>query len=130
MSLNRPAAGELLRALAEHLEKVVQPRLYGTDAYQNRIALNLLRILEREAALGPQLINEEQARLIDLLGSGGGPTTLNERLCTQISNGTLAATDARLLDHLRRTIYAKMAIDNPQYAAYRVALAQTRAGNN
>ena len=75
MSLNRPAAGELLRALAEHLEKVVQPRLSGTDAYQNRIALNLLRILEREAALGPQLINEEQARLIDLLGSGGGPTT-------------------------------------------------------
>jgi hypothetical protein len=125
MSLNRPTAGELLRAVAEHLEKVVQPRLSGTDAYQNRVALNLLRILGREAALGPELINEEQARLVDLLDISGAPTTLNEVLCTQISNGTLAATDPRLLDHLRRTVYAKMAIDNPQYAAYRVALART-----
>jgi hypothetical protein len=128
MSLNRPTAGELLRALAEHLEKVVQPRLSGTDAYQNRVALNLLRILEREAALGPGSIHEEQARLNDLVGTGG-PTTLNERLCTQIADGSLAATDPRLLDHLRRTIYAKVAIDNPQYAAYRVALDRTLAGD-
>ncbi len=123
MSLNRPRADELLRALAEHLEEVVQPRLSGSDAYQNRVALNLLRILEREAALGPAAIDEERARLIELLGAGGTLETLNEGLCTRISDGTLAITDARLLDHLRRTAFAKMAIDNPQYAAYRGASA-------
>jgi len=116
--MNRPTAVELLEALGEHLETFVQPRLSGADAYQNRVALNLIRILERELALGAQMAEEERARLVALLGRDEDVVTLNARLCDMIANGALSAADPRLLDHLRQSTLAKIAVDNPRYPTY------------
>jgi hypothetical protein len=116
--MNRPTAVELLEALGEHLERFVQPRLAGADAYQNRVALNLIRILEREWVLGAKIGEQERARLVALLGHDEDLAKLNARLCDMIASGALSAGDPRLLGHLRQTTLAKIAIDNPRYPTY------------
>jgi hypothetical protein len=131
--MNRPTSIEILQALAQHLETVVQPRLAGAEAYQNRVALNLVHVLERELTLVGVLAEEERAGLRELtlvgavaegerLRARAGDTndrrTLNERLCAMIAAGALSAGDPDLMDHLRRTACAKLAIDNPHYPTY------------
>lgn len=122
--MNRPTSIEILQALAQHLGSVVQPRLSGAEAYQNRVALNLIHILERELTLASPLAEEERARLRTLTGDATDLRTLNERLCALIAAGTPGIGDPSLLDHLRRSACAKLAIDNPHYPTYRRLLQQ------
>lgn len=115
MPLNPPDRLQLLDAILEVLEGREDA---ATSAYETRIALSLLRLLRRELEAGEALLAGEQARLRALLGTQGDVTGLNHQLCERIRGGVIPVGDPALLRHLRQTVLAKLAIDNPRYSAY------------
>ncbi len=108
------ASRTLLRALAHYLRDDVQGELDGYTAYQNRIAVNLLAILEREARYA-----SAQRDLDDRLASSLGVTSegLAVRLARGLRDGELRLDDASL-ELLREQAVLKLAIDNPRYSGY------------
>ena len=121
MSSARPNRTELLEALQEHLERELSPRLSGGDAYQVRIAINLLSILQRELQYGPRFELREQQRLVSLLHHEGALEPLNVELSDRIRSRRMNWADAALRAHLRQTVLERLRIDNPNYSAYRRA---------
>ena len=51
MPTDRPTVPELVEAVREFMENEVQPNLEGSVAFHTRVAVNVLRIVERELAL-------------------------------------------------------------------------------
>ena len=119
---NRPTAAELTGAVATFLEQDVMPGLNGALRFQCRVAVNALRIVERELELAPGLNAEERSRLVRLLGTTGNLDDLNRELCRRVRDGVLSIDDPDLLAHLKQTIMGKASIDNPRYSGYRDAL--------
>jgi Domain of unknown function (DUF6285) len=119
VSSARPNRIELLEALQEHLEQELSPRLSGGDAYQVRIAINLLCILQRELQYGPRFEVRERQRLVSLLHDEGALEQLNVELSERIRSRRMNWADAALRAHLRQTVLERLQIDNPNYSAYR-----------
>ncbi len=115
---NRPTANELIGAVATFVEQNVMPELEGALNFQCRIALNALRIIERELELSPGLEADEMGRLMQLLGTEGDLEDLNRNLSQRIRKGEVAIDDPDLLDHLKQTTMGKASIDNPLYSGY------------
>ena len=118
MAQDRPTASELLAAIADFLREEAtsvldkaEPRL----AFQMRVAVNSLAILEREARLGPDADAAELARLAKLLGRDGTLSDLNRELARQLRTGERDERDAALMAHLEATVAAKIAIANPKW---------------
>lgn len=124
---DRPNADELLEAVAEFLEQKLLPTLEGHLAFHTRVAINVLAILRRERALAPAAEAAELERLRALLGREGDLATLTRALAEAIAQGRIALDDPRLHDHLWQTALAKLAVDQPNYASYRRALAERGA---
>jgi len=123
---NRPTSAELIGAVATFVEQDVMPNLDGAIRFQCRVALNALRIIERELELSPALEAEEITRLNDLLGKDGPLDELNRDLCQRIRDGDFSFDDVDLLGHLKQTTIGKASIDNPRYSGYLDALKQAR----
>ncbi len=115
----QPSAAELIDAVAEFLTRDVAPTLTGRLAFHARVAANVLAIVRRELALGPDADRADAARLTALLGQKGEPAALTEELCRRIAAGEIAADDPALIEHLWATTLATLAIDQPGYATYR-----------
>ena len=118
MAQDRPAASELLAAIADLLREEVTPVLDKADprlGFQMRVAVNSLSILEREARLGPAADAREHARLVALLGRDASLEELNRDLARQLRAGERDETDAALMAHLDATIADKIAIANPKW---------------
>jgi hypothetical protein len=118
MAQDRPTAPELLAAIADFLREEATPALDKAEprlAFQMRVAVNSLAILEREARLGPDADAAEQARLMKLLGRDGTLDELNRELARQLRVGERDENDAALMAHLDATISAKIAIANPRW---------------
>lgn len=86
---DRPTAEELLSTIAGLLEDEVLPALQGPLQHSVRVAANLCRILEREAALGPGLEQRELEQLAALLGESAsrGPLALTTALDARLAPG-------------------------------------------
>ena len=119
MPTNRPTTLDLLEAVMEFLEKKVMPKVPAHIAFHTRVAVNALKIVQRETELGPRLRDEEYQRLRGLLGMEGNPDELNAELCRRIRNKELDAVNLDLVAHLRQTTLARLSIDNPDYSAYK-----------
>ena len=126
MTTDRPSVPELLEAVREFLETEVQPSLEGSVGFHTRVAVNVLKIVERELAEGPTLAAEEKARLVALLGHDGDLDGLANELIEAIRAGRMDVTTPGLTEHLRSTVMAKLAIDNPRYKSYQRALSENR----
>ncbi len=122
MTTDRPTVPELVQAVREFLEAEVQPSLDGSVAFHTRVAVNVLKIVERELADGPALAAAEKSRLVELLGQDGDLDTLAEELIEAIRAGRMDVETPGLKEHLRATVMAKLAIDNPRYKSYQRAL--------
>lgn len=122
MATDRPTVPELVQAVREFLETEVQPGLQGSVAFHTRVAVNVLKIVERELADGPAQAAEEKARLVALLGHDGDLDTLAHQLIEAIRAGRMDVATPGLTQHLRSTVMAKLAIDNPRYKSYQRAL--------
>ena len=118
----RPTAAELVAAVAGFLECEVGPELSGRLSFHTKVAVNALRIVERELTAGPAAVAEERARLRELTGADDGDLpALNAVLAQRIRDGELPAADPALRDHLVRSVLARIAIDNPRYPSMREA---------
>lgn len=118
---DQPSAIELLRAVRSFIEDQAIRRLEGRAAFHARIAVNALAIVERGLELGPAQEAAERERLERLLGRTGTLDELNRELCRRIRSGEMDLDTPGLAAHLRETTLAKLAVDQPRYAAYRRA---------
>ena len=118
---DQPSAIELLQAVRSFIQDQAIPRLEGRAAFHGRIAVNALAIVERGLELGPAQDAAERERLEALLGRTGTLDELNRELCRRIRAGEVDLDTPGLAEHLRETTLAKLAVDQPRYAAYRRA---------
>ena len=125
---DRPTAAELLATVGTYLEAELMPALDGPLGYRTRVAANLIRILEREHALGPAQLLREYELLSGLLGDAGRTPSavspdqvaeLNGRLAAAIDAGTVSHADA--WPALMEIAHAKLAIIRPGYDAWNAA---------
>ena len=121
MPTNRPNMQELVEAVREFLENKVQPAIDGQISFHTRIAINMLKIVERELDLGPKLNQEETGRLKQILGQEGSLEDLNAALCEKLKSGEMDYQSDELTEHLQKSALGKLAIDNPEYSAYKRA---------
>ena len=122
MSDQRPTTGELVEAVREFLEREVQPKLEGSTAFHARVAVNVLRIVERELEQSGTLDDAERGRLAELLGADGELDELNARLVEAIRAGEVDVDTPGLMEHLRATVMGRVGVDNPRYGSYKRAL--------
>lgn len=122
MAANRPNTRELVEAVREFIENKVQPDIQGKTAFHTRIAINALKIVERELTKGPELNRREETRLKKILGREGTLEELNKALCKGLRKGDIDHRDPGLLAHLRLTALGKLSVDNPNYSAYKKAV--------
>jgi len=115
MPTDRPNAAELIEAVREFLDGDIAPGLDGRNAFQMRVALNMLAVVERTLHGGGAMDAAEQARLQALLAADGDLDDLNRKLAAMIGAGNLDDRSDEVLDHLRQTATDKLKLVNPRY---------------
>jgi len=104
-----PSAEQLLEAVREWLERDIMPAVDGRLRFHARVAANVLAIVERELALGPEQAEAHRERLAGL------GVTDEADLAARIRAGEM---DDRL-DEVKVVVWAtvrdKLAVANPRY---------------
>lgn len=106
---DRPTADELLQAVEEFVRGEVLPAHEGRSAFHLRVAANVLAIVRRQLALGPEQRRAHAARLAKL-----GVTT-DAELAAAIRSGALDERDAEVVAVVRASVADKLAVANPNY---------------
>jgi hypothetical protein len=126
---DRPTAAELIEAARLHLEQQVIPvakaahhKLY----FQTLVAINVMKIVERELALSSGHRRAEWSRLNMLLGEQPQPNDIatfdaaladrNAQLCTAIRAGAYDDNRA-VFSHLKATTSEQLEVANPKFLA-------------
>ena len=125
---DEPTPIELTRAAADFLRNDIAPMISGHNAFKLRVAINILDLVTRQLTLEASGDAAEAARLSNLLGVQGSLAELNRALADKIASGELDLTTPGLSEHLWQTTMAKLAVDQPSYAAYRRELARDKGG--
>lgn len=127
---DRPTVTELLEAVRTHLESQIVPitqedrKLY----YQTLVAVNVLKIIERELQHGNEHLKEEWMRL-NFVQNVGTPfpddvdavlpslAERNRKLCEEINAGRYDYMPGRaaLFEHLLVTTRKQLEVANPRY---------------
>ncbi|HEY4114113.1 MAG TPA: DUF6285 domain-containing protein [Rhizomicrobium sp.] len=116
---DKPPPDEILAAIARLMREELLPQMSGRSAFMLRVAANAVDLVQRQIALAAASDEEERARLITLLHHDGDLAQLNAELCAAIENGEIRTETPGLAEHLWTTTRAKLAVDQPNYAAYR-----------
>jgi hypothetical protein len=119
--MDQPSIIEIVDVVRDFLEKRAMPELKGHTAFHARVAANALGIVSRELKLGPKSMDEEKARLSQLLGRDGSLEELNRELCNRIRDGLMGLETPGLAEHLTLSTKDKVAIDQPGYSGLRQA---------
>jgi len=115
---DKPPPDEILGAVARLMRELL-PQMAGRSAFMLRVAANAVDLVQRQIALASESDEEERARLTALLQRDGDLATLDAELCAGIESGSIGANTPGLAQHLWATTLAKLAVDQPNYAAYR-----------
>jgi hypothetical protein len=121
---DEPTPIELIRAVADFLRNELTPQLGGHSAFKLRVAINALDLVTRQLTLESSSDAAEAERLSQLLGRQGSLEELNRLLAVKIASGEADLSTPGLADHLWQTTMAKLAVDQPNYAAYRRELGE------
>jgi hypothetical protein len=116
---DEPMPSELIKAVADFLREDITPQIGGHSAFKLRVAINALDLVTRQLALEGGSDAAEAARLSQLLSIDGSLLELNRALAERIASGEADLTTPGLAEHLWQTTLAKLAVDQPNYAAYR-----------
>ncbi len=116
---DEPTPEELVKAVADFLRNEIAPMISGHHAFKLRVSINALDLVTRQLTLESRSDAAEAKRLTQLLGMQGSLTELNRTLADRIANGELDLQTPGLADHLWQTTMDKLAVDQPNYAAYR-----------
>lgn len=123
MPYDRPTKNELLGAVREFMEEKLLPELQGHLGFNTRVAINVLKIIERELELGGNISQQANERLTVLLKTKNenyNNHELNILLSKAIDQRKLTYRDDQLLEHLWLTTLDKLSVDNPKYQSYLV----------
>jgi Domain of unknown function (DUF6285) len=125
---DRPNAVELLDAVRGHLETHVIPSVKhdGKLYFQTLVAINVLRVVERELQLAPDHTQSEWARLDHLEGVRAMPSDLravssvlherNTQLCEHIRVGRYDSEERlNLFEHLMASTIEQLHVANPKF---------------
>jgi hypothetical protein len=116
---DEPTPTELIKAVADFLRNDITPAISGHSAFKLRVAINALDLVTRQLALEQGSDAAEAARLSQLLGMEGSLGQLNRALADRIARGEADLKTPGLAEHLWQTTMDKLAVDQPNYAAYR-----------
>ena len=104
-----PSAGELVEAVREFLERDVMAATEGRVQFHARVAVNVLKMVERELAMGDEQADTHAARLATLGVSS------EKELAEKIAAGELDDRLADVVAVVRATVADKLAVANPKY---------------
>jgi hypothetical protein len=121
---DEPIPSELIKAVADFLRDDIAPVVGGHSAFKLRVAINALDLVTRQLALEVSSDAAEAERLSQLLGRQGSLQELNRTLSERIASGEADLQTPGLAEHLWQTTLAKLAVDQPNYAAYRRELGE------
>ena len=124
---DEPTPSELTEAVADFLRNDIAPLIGGHNAFKLRVAINALDLVTRQLTLEQGGDAAESAGLAALLGREGSLLDLNRSLAERIAAGELDLNTPGLAAHLWQTTMDKLAVDQPNYAAYKREL--ERDGN-
>jgi hypothetical protein len=116
---DEPTPVELTKAVADFLRQDITPMIAGHNAFKLRVAINVLDLVTRQLTLEQGSDAAEAARLSQLLGLQGSLTDLNRALAGRIAGSELDLQTPGLSEHLWQTTMDKLAVDQPNYAAYK-----------
>jgi hypothetical protein len=116
---DEPTPTELIKAVADFLRNELAPAIGGHSAFKLRVAINALDLVTRQLILESSSDAAEAERLSQLLGRQGSLEELNRTLADKIASGEADLQTPGLVDHLWQTTMDKLAVDQPNYAAYR-----------
>jgi Domain of unknown function (DUF6285) len=116
---DEPTPAELIKAVADFLRNDITPAISGHSAFKLRVAINALDLVTRQLALEQGSDAAEAARLKKMLGMQGSLGELNRALADRIASGEADLNTPALAEHLWQTTMDKLAVDQPNYAAYR-----------
>jgi hypothetical protein len=116
---DEPTPVELTKAVADFLRDDITPMISGHNAFKLRVAINMLDLVTRQLTQEQGSDAAESARLRQLLGMQGSLGDLNRALAGKIAKGELDLQTPGLSEHLWQTTMDKLAVDQPNYAAYK-----------
>jgi Domain of unknown function (DUF6285) len=116
---DEPTPTELIKAVADFLRTDIAPAIKGHNAFKLRVGINALDLVTRQLALEGPGDAAEAARLKALLGIDGSLMELNRALAEKIAKGEVDLDTPGLKEHLWQTTMDKLAVDQPNYAAYK-----------
>ena len=114
----RPTAEELLGTIADLLGQEVLDAVPGHLTHRVRVAENLSRILQREAALGPDADRQELEQLSTLLGHDGTLSELRTELSGRLRTSDDDQFDRAAWEALVAITRADLAIAKPGHDAW------------
>jgi Domain of unknown function (DUF6285) len=121
---DEPTPSELIKAVADFLRNELTPQLGGHSAFKLRVAVNALDLVTRQLTLQNSSDAAEAERLSQLLGRQDSLQELNRALAGKIATGEADLQTPGLAEHLWQTTMDKLAVDQPNYAAYRRELGE------
>ena len=121
---DEPTTTELIKAVADFLRNDITPQIGGHSAFKMRVAINALDLVTRQLTLENGSDAAEAERLSQLLGRQGSLEELNRALAGKIASGEADLRTPGLAEHLWQTTMDKLAVDQPNYAAYRRELGE------
>lgn len=98
-----PSQAALLEVALQYLETDLLPTLEGEHRFKTRLAINALRIVERE---NTSLKDSDQAAKLPLN---------EEALAQQIRSGEVSIKDPVLLARLKQSLEQALVINNPKW---------------
>ena len=108
-----PTAAQLVEAVREWLENHVMPGVSGAMQFNARVAANVLAIVERELALGPE---QDEAHAAGLRALG---CVDDAELALKIRDGSFTQDDGNVRDDVEKFVFdsvvAKLRVANPKY---------------
>jgi hypothetical protein len=116
---DEPTPIELTKAVADFLRDDIAPMISGHNAFKLRVAINALELVTRQLTLEQGSDAAEAERLTRLLGLQAPLRELNCALADSIAKGEVDLQTPGLAEHLWQTTMDKLAVDQPNYAAYR-----------
>ena len=116
---DEPTPVELTKAVADFLRHDITPMISGHNAFKLRVAINMLDLVTRQLTQQQGSDAAESARLAQLLSMQGSLMDLNRGLAGKIATGELDLQTPGLSGHLWQTTMDKLAVDQPNYAAYK-----------
>ncbi|MFM7490545.1 MAG: DUF6285 domain-containing protein [Actinomycetota bacterium] len=104
-----PSAAQLVEAVREWLERDVLTSTTGRVQFHTRVAMNVLAMVERELALGPDQRAAHAVRLADL------GVADDKELAQAIREGRLDDRMSDVVAAVRASVVDKLRVANPGY---------------